>query len=91
MSDLQQKKKGKSVLIILFVSIGLLSGVSLFLGYNLKQEWNDNEILERRSTSAEDRFKRLTGDVEKAKSLSLESRKTGVEPTLQQCYPWTGR
>jgi regulator of replication initiation timing len=69
MSDLQEKKKKKSVLTILFVSIGLLSGVALYLGYTLKQELNDNKILERRSTSAEDRFKRLTGDVEKAKSL----------------------
>jgi regulator of replication initiation timing len=69
MSDLQEKKKRKSVLTILFVSIGLLSGVALYLGYTLKQELNDNKILERRSTSAEDRFKRLTGDVEKAKSL----------------------
>lgn len=69
MNDLQEKKKKKSVLTILFVSIGLLSGVALYLGYTLKQELNDNKILERRSTSAEDRFKRLTGDVEKAKSL----------------------
>jgi hypothetical protein len=69
MSDLQQKKKGKSVLIILFVSIGLLSGVSLFLGYTLKKELNENTTLERRSTTAEDRIKRLNRDIENAKSL----------------------
>lgn len=79
MSDLQQKKKGKSVLVILFVSIGLLSGVSLFLGYTLKQELNDNEILERRSTTAEDRFKRLTGDVAKAKSLLSTIDISGID------------
>ena len=79
MSDLQQKKKGKSVLVILLVSIGLLSGVSLFLGYTLKQELNDNEILERRSTSAEDRFKRLTGDVAKAKSLLSTIDISGID------------
>ena len=79
MSDLQQKKKGKSVLVILIVSIGLLSGVSLFLGYTLKQELNDNEILERRSTSAEDRFKRLTGDVAKAKSLLSTIDISGID------------
>lgn len=79
MSDLQQKKKGESVLVILLVSIGLLSGVSLFLGYTLKQELNDNEILERRSTSAEDRFKRLTGDVAKAKSLLSTIDISGID------------
>ncbi|MAS51884.1 MAG: hypothetical protein CMD20_01640 [Flavobacteriales bacterium] len=79
MSDLQQKKKGKSVLVILLVSIGLLSGVSLFLGYTLKQELNDNEILERRSTSAEDRFKRLTSDVAKAKSLLSTIDISGID------------
>lgn len=79
MSDLQQKKKGKSVLVILLVSIGLLSGVSLFLGYTLKQKLNDNEILERRSTSAEDRFKRLTGDVAKAKSLLSTIDISGID------------
>ncbi|MBK22261.1 MAG: hypothetical protein CMP63_08145 [Flavobacteriales bacterium] len=79
MSDLQQKKKGKSVLVILLVSIGLLSGVSLFLGYTLKQELNENEMLERRSTSAEDRFKRLTGDVAKAKSLLSTIDISGID------------
>ena len=79
MSDLQQKKKGKSVLIILLVSIGLLSGVSLFLGYTLKQELTNNEILERKSTSAEDRFKRLTSDVAKAKSLLSTIDITGID------------
>lgn len=79
MSDLQEKKKRKSVLTILFVSIGLLSGVALYLGYTLKQELNDNEILERRSTSAEDRFKRLTGDVEKAKSLLSTIDISGID------------
>ena len=79
MSDLQEKKKRKSVLTILFVSIGLLSGVALYLGYTLKQELNDNKILERRSTSAEDRFKRLTGDVEKAKSLLSTIDISGID------------
>ena len=79
MSDLQQKKKGKGVLIILLVSIGLLSGVSLFLGYTLKQELTNNEILERKSTSAEDRFKRLTSDVAKAKSLLSTIDITGID------------
>ncbi len=79
MSDLQQKKKGKGVLIILLVSIGLLSGASLFLGYTLKQELSNNEILQRKSTSAEDRFKRLTGDVAKAKSLLSTIDISGID------------
>ena len=79
MSDLQQKKKRKGVLIILLVSIGLLSGASLFLGYTLKQELSNNEILQRKSTSAEDRFKRLTGDVAKAKSLLSTIDISGID------------
>ncbi len=79
MSNTEQKKKSKSVLVILFLSIGLLSGVSLFLGYTLKQELNDNEILERRSTSAEDRVKRLTGDIAKAKSLLSSIDISGID------------
>ncbi len=79
MSDLQQKKKGKGVIIILLVSIGLLSGASLFLGYTLKQELSNNEILQRKSTSAEDRFKRLTGDVAKAKSLLSTIDISGID------------
>ena len=79
MSDLQQKKKRKGVLIILLVSIGLLSGASLFLGYTLKQELSNNEILQRKSTSAEDRFKRLTGDIAKAKSLLSTIDISGID------------
>ena len=79
MSNTEQKKKSKSVLVILFLSIGLLSGVSIFLGYTLKQELNDNEILERRSTSAEDRVKRLTGDIAKAKSLLSSIDISGID------------
>ena len=79
MSDLQQKKKRTGVLIILLVSIGLLSGASLFLGYTLKQELSNNEILQRKSTSAEDRFKRLTGDVAKAKSLLSTIDISGID------------
>jgi regulator of replication initiation timing len=70
MSDSQQKKKGKNVIVILLVCTGLLTGAAGFLAkVAFIDKDGEIETLQRRSTSAEDRFKRLIGDVEKAKSL----------------------
>ena len=70
MSDLQEKKKGKGIIVILLVCTGLLTGAAGFLAkVAFIDKDGEIETLERRSTSAEDRFKRLTSDVEKAKNL----------------------
>ena len=70
MSDSQEKKKGKGLIIILLVCIGVLTGAAGFLAKVAFVDKTDEiETLQRKSTSAEDRFKRLTSDVDKAKSL----------------------
>lgn len=70
MSDSQEKKKGKGLIIILLVCIGLLTGAAGFLAKVAFVDKSDEiETLQRKSTSAVDRFKRLTSDIDKAKNL----------------------
>lgn len=70
MSDSQEKKKGKSLIIILFVCIGLLTGAAGFLAkVAFVDQADDIDILQRKSTSAAIRFKRLNSDIDKAKNL----------------------
>ena len=79
MSDLQQKKNRKGVLIILLISIGILLGAASFLIYKWDQELSNNDILVRKANTAEDRFKRLTGEVSKAKSLLSTIDISGID------------
>jgi regulator of replication initiation timing len=80
MSDSQQKKKGKNIIVILLVCTGLLTGAAGFLAkVAFIDKDGEIETLQRRSTSAEDRFKRLTSDVEKAKSLLSTIDITGID------------
>ena len=80
MSDSQQKKKSKNVIVILFVCTGLLTGAAGFLAkVAFIDKDGEIETLQRRSTSAEERFKRLTGDVEKAKSLLSTIDISGID------------
>ena len=70
MSDSQEKKKGKGLIIILLVLVGVLTGAAGFLAkVAFVDKDGEIETLQRKSTTAEDRFKRLTGDVNKAKEL----------------------
>ncbi|MAW64772.1 MAG: hypothetical protein CMD18_01095 [Flavobacteriales bacterium] len=80
MSDSQQKKKGKKVILLLLVCTGLLTGAAGFLAkVAFIDKDGEIETLQRRSTSAEDRFKRLTGDIEKAKSLLSTIDISGID------------
>jgi regulator of replication initiation timing len=71
MSEAQEeKKKGKRIILILLILVGLLSGGFLFLA---KVAFLDNvdelETINRGKRSAEDRFAKLNGDIEKAEAL----------------------
>jgi len=71
MSELQEeKKKGKRVIIILIVFVGLLTCASAFLA---KKVFLDNveefDTINRGRRTAEDRFSKLNSDVEKAEAL----------------------
>lgn len=72
MSEAQEEKKkgSKRVIIILLVFVGLLTGASAFLA---KKAFLDNvqelETINRGKRTAEDRFSKLTSDVEKAEAL----------------------
>lgn len=70
MSDQEEKKKGKGLIIILFVLVGLLTAASGFLA---KKAFIDDaeEIvnINRGKKSAEERFDKLNGDIKKAEEL----------------------
>ena len=80
MSESTGEKKGKKLIIVLLVFIGILSGAAAFLAKVAFIDQSDQiETLQRKSTSAEDRFKRLTGDVNKAKELLKSIDLSGFE------------
>ena len=70
MSDSQVKKKGKGLLIGLLVVIGLLTGAAGFLAKVAFVDQSDQiETLKRKTETTQKRYKRLTGDIDKAKNL----------------------
>jgi chromosome segregation ATPase len=80
MSDSKKEKQGKKLIIILLVFIGLLSGAAAFLAKVALFDQKDKiETLQRKSTSTEDRFRRLTGDINKAKELLKSIDLSGFE------------
>ncbi len=70
MSDSQEKKKGKGLIIVLFVVIGLLTGAAGFLAkVAFVDQSGEIETLQRKTETTQSRYKRLTGDIDKAKNL----------------------
>ena len=70
MSKAQEEKRKKRVVIILLLFVALLTGASGFLAKKVFVD-NANEIdtITRGKRSAEDRFAKLSGDIEKAEAL----------------------
>ena len=70
MSEAQEEKRKKRVVIILLLFVALLTGASGFLAKKVFVD-NANEIdtITRGKRSAEDRFAKLSGDIEKAEAL----------------------
>ena len=66
----EEKKKGKKVIIVLLLFVALLTGASGFLAKKVFID-NRNEIdtITRGKKSAQDRFNKLSGDIEKAEAL----------------------
>ncbi|MBI35245.1 MAG: hypothetical protein CMP67_07775 [Flavobacteriales bacterium] len=80
MSDLQEKKKGKGIIVILLVCTGLLTGAAGFLAkVAFIDKDGEIETLGRRADSTEKRFQRLTSDVNKAKNLLSSIDISGID------------
>lgn len=83
MSEVQEKKKGKGLVILLLVFIGLFAGAAgIFAKIAFVDKAEEITTLERKSTTAEDRFKRLTSDVNRAEELLKTIDIAGLDTNL---------
>lgn len=70
MSEQEEKKKGKGLIIILFVLVGLLTAASGFLAKKaFLDDAKEIEVINRGKQSAEERFDKLNRDIGKAEEL----------------------
>lgn len=82
MSEKEEKKNGKGLIIILLVLIGLLTGGVVYLFIKSGQDGNQISLLERKSRTAEDKFNTLTKDVLKAEELLKTIDISGIDSNL---------
>ena len=83
MSEQQEKSKGKKLVIFLLVAIGILTGSAGFLAkVAFVDKADEIDTLQRKSTSAEDRVKRLNRDINKAEELLKSINIQGLDSNL---------
>lgn len=82
MSETQEKKKGKGLIIILLVLIGLLTGGVVYLFLETVKGDERESVLVRKNTTIENKFGILTKDVQKAEELLKTIDISGIDSNL---------